>query len=1139
MPSVFNFRNASRSGNTRNNNGDGGLMVVDGAKNQQPQQQTYQFTPQQLAQYQQQNMQLQSGQRAPSPQVQHLNAQLNANHNHHHQVGERSLNSGPVKTYSEERNESEAHYTAAVNNSRGGGGSEREAPPPSSNASLSKFNQGYSTQSQQQVVSPTTTIGNAAAATAARDYAMRATNAAMMSKQPETPTTAIANAAAAAAVASAKGGVPMGQRTTSNVSATSAPSAVQRRKQRIITPNMVKRRNIITLPLVMKSDEDGTKKNGAEGSSDVSVNESVNTEMTEKVSNSREGRRKSKYIGGLKRMDTIESKGTMDSSVGVVVESSGSKETDTVDVDVPSNESLVSVAEYTIAKEAGVVGAPTSSAEMKASYEKKSSLMTVAEYEMASSANNNAPPTTKNAKQLTVDTKSIASRNPASNLISPPNKEAVEVTLPKDSASTVSEEEIIGSGTATVTSLLKYLWKPESKNTDKEEESSSVAVVEHVVAVAVEEELVVKEEMEDEESVGESPKSKIVVKDEASKEETSPSESSTADVPATSKEASSVVAGDNSGTDESPSSDLQEDSVSSDGKGSSSNEQSSLPSSKASSKQQSRTSSRAASKQFNSVNDSAPKVDANPSKKSKSSKKKKRGALTSFLGKKSKVIGENEEYGPEDQPVEAESDGIDIHLQATLSDAELSSVQSSVTTDKAFDQTPSIIKRTSSLIRNPMHRKKAKDEEMEELVKRMKHGKSAAKEDNRKKEEFDEVIPNTDESYVIVEKFVRKKTSKEEEENYYDEVVHDDTMVSREIVDDTILSERGVSFVGSSDESSEVQALVSKNTFESLAKQVNLPDVKDGTKLEMKSNSFRLSAVSGTGIDTMPSPLAQHVRFKKAAIEGGTQMLSSSNATQQSYPMVRTVSSGIGSPMRVDSVDHATQTSNQPSDNKAFGAFSDVVESVALFSARVCMGTGAAMVNCADSCSDKPRKGSRNAILASNSFVEGDPSYISPRNAQSDNIFRETPGGISHAQSTEEVMAKALAIALRQMPEEEQVALTRQLSMKSNQERGKSFEEVEEYNDQAMSVDGMFVPAKHGARRRKKRVPRNIAVKPKEGHKKREHHHHVEEEEESDPIETKRTNSTRKSGKKPGALRAIAKGIKGLARTRFAVMYEV
>eukprot|EP01082_Thalassiosira_pseudonana_P003003 g3631.t1 g3631 contig12:2457465-2460885(-) len=1091
MPSVFNFRNASRSGNTRNNNGDGGLMVVDGAKNQQPQQQTYQFTPQQLAQYQQQNMQLQSGQRAPSPQVQHLNAQLNANHNHHHQVGERSLNSGPVKTYSEERNESEAHYTAAVNNSRGGGGSEREAPPPSSNASLSKFNQGYSTQSQQQVVSPTTTIGNAAAATAARDYAMRATNAAMMSKQPETPTTAIANAAAAAAVASAKGGVPMGQRTTSNVSATSAPSAVQRRKQRIITPNMVKRRNIITLPLVMKSDEDGTKKNGAEGSSDVSVNESVNTEMTEKVSNSREGRRKSKYI------------------------------------------------EYTIAKEAGVVGAPTSSAEMKASYEKKSSLMTVAEFEMASSANNNAPPTTKNAKQLTVDTKSIASRNPASNLISPPNKEAVEVTLPKDSASTVSEEEIIGSGTATVTSLLKYLWKPESKNTDKEEESSSVAVVEHVVAVAVEEELVVKEEMEDEESVAESPKSKIVVKDEASKEETSPSESSTADVPATSKEASSVVAGDNSGTDESPSSDLQEDSVSSDGKGSSSNEQSSLPSSKASSKQQSRTSSRAASKQFNSVNDSAPKVDANPSKKSKSSKKKKRGALTSFLGKKSKVIGENEEYGPEDQPVEAESDGIDIHLQATLSDAELSSVQSSVTTDKAFDQTPSIIKRTSSLIRNPMHRKKAKDEEMEELVKRMKHGKSAAKEDNRKKEEFDEVIPNTDESYVIVEKFVRKKTSKEEEENYYDEVVHDDTMVSREIVDDTILSERGVSFVGSSDESSEVQALVSKNTFESLAKQVNLPDVKDGTKLEMKSNSFRLSAVSGTGIDTMPSPLAQHVRFKKAAIEGGTQMLSPSNATQQSYPMVRTVSSGIGSPMRVDSVDHATQTSNQPSDNKAFGAFSDVVESVALFSARVCMGTGAAMVNCADSCSDKPRKGSRNAILASNSFVEGDPSYISPRNAQSDNIFRETPGGISHTQSTEEVMAKALAIALRQMPEEEQVALTRQLSMKSNQERGKSFEEVEEYNDQAMSVDGMFVPAKHGARRRKKRVPRNIAVKPKEGHKKREHHHHVEEEEESDPIETKRTNSTRKSGKKPGALRAIAKGIKGLARTRFAVMYEV
>ena len=86
------------------------------------------------------------------------------------------------------------------------------------------------------------------------------------------------------------------------------------------------------------------------------------------------------------------------------------------------------------------------------------------------------------------------------------------------------------------------------------------------------------------------------------------------------------------------------------------------------------------------------------------------------------------------------------------------------------------------------------------------------------------------------------------------------------------------------------------------------------------------------------------------------------------------------------------------------------------------------------------------------------------------------------------------------------------------------------------SVDGYFVPPNHH-RRVKKRVPRNIAVKPK--HRPQPQRREVIEEEEVDVDEIpelKRSGSKGSAGK---AKSKVSKFFKKMSKVRVGFMYEV
>ena len=100
-----------------------------------------------------------------------------------------------------------------------------------------------------------------------------------------------------------------------------------------------------------------------------------------------------------------------------------------------------------------------------------------------------------------------------------------------------------------------------------------------------------------------------------------------------------------------------------------------------------------------------------------------------------------------------------------------------------------------------------------------------------------------------------------------------------------------------------------------------------------------------------------------------------------------------------------------------------------------------------------------------------------------------------------------------------------------------------------VSIDGRFVPANH--HQRKKRVPRNIAVKPKKHTPSHLPHHHFHNNlaqdaevgaetasEEYEQIELKRTNSLKRAGS-GGVGKGVKKFFKKMSKIRLGLMYEV
>ena len=135
---------------------------------------------------------------------------------------------------------------------------------------------------------------------------------------------------------------------------------------------------------------------------------------------------------------------------------------------------------------------------------------------------------------------------------------------------------------------------------------------------------------------------------------------------------------------------------------------------------------------------------------------------------------------------------------------------------------------------------------------------------------------------------------------------------------------------------------------------------------------------------------------------------------------------------------------------------------------------------------------------------------LSPRN----DIFRD---GLVSPTSTSNAYVKALADVISVMPEEEQIRLVRSLTPKSV-----------DMDDMVSSVDGMF--RRDGMSGHMKKVPHNIAVKPKP-----EHEPKVEMRK---PHKVIHPNGT-KAAKPKKPLSGFRKGIKRLTNTRLTVMYQV
>ena len=528
-------------------------------------------------------------------------------------------------------------------------------------------------------------------------------------------------------------------------------------------------------------------------------------------------------------------------------------------------------------------------------------------------------------------------------------------------------------------------------------------------------------------------------------------------------------------------------------------------------------------------------------KSTASGTKKRQMTMTSFLGKQSKVINEEAEFVDEDEKdnadryagiLEQASDEVmDIHLQATLSDCEYSSVQSSVTTDKLFEAQPSLIKRTGSLIRNPLlRRNRSKKKDDDEVIQCMKNGKLAAKADNNRVEDFDE-RPNhkqhkrgqrsrqrsrsmdrirSKRSGVSDFDEITPSTSSEKPNSEDVEEMYDFNSSPRHLSDKKTHKD-------SVDDSSCGQDLLTKGTFDdSLMKRGGgLPNVDTSAKVDVKSPSFRLSAVSGAGTG-LHSPLAQQM------------MINALNERAQPNSAIQNNMQGAIN--YVPSAAHGAQTSteSQAGIRSSFGTFGDVVETVGLFSARLCLGTGAAIVSCSRACNDNPKGDLRHVSLDANSFVEPDigvfssprnvavtsPRVASPRN----DIFRDGPRSPASASNG---YTQALADAISKMPEQEQLDLVRQLSSRSHTLSPRSAD----MTSMASSVDGMFY--QHGSRM--KRVPHNIAAKSKPNIMTAEEQLFQQQKMNHKP-EAKPAKTT---------MGRFKKGIKRLAKTRLTVMYQV
>ena len=536
------------------------------------------------------------------------------------------------------------------------------------------------------------------------------------------------------------------------------------------------------------------------------------------------------------------------------------------------------------------------------------------------------------------------------------------------------------------------------------------------------------------------------------------------------------------------------------------------------------------------------------------------------------------------------------------------------TDSEAFNYKPGVFKRTASLVKNPAltlrHRATTTRDGHkadEQLMKRMKHGRHVARVDNRKKERAHRLPPP---AKIHKKKQHQKKEKKDDDTDIKSEemdqvqqlLAQDDTIEIEKVVvqDDTLEEKDNKDVVVVDNEIIEVDDGIIEDKAHDVACGANsLIEETDvlleptGTfeAIEFQEHQYQVRfQASGISVDSStqrrmnehlnPTPKAPPSVIRTVSSTGMISMAPSKEmATQTSAdqyvdhvdvnPVVTLTESNVGS---------STRRNVSTANTSEVGSFSHMMESMGLFGAQVCLGSSKFMVNCADSCSDNP-KGPKKAAERLVSIDSDVVDRLSPRSAE--------PRGCGIMASNKDpeeeaagIFTRALAIALKShcQPDGGEGGLdesARSVGVMPKQHHHEYEYEEDEEDDQvslpqqrnhrhvkkkqrhkldssntiyAESIDGRFVPMNQ--HKRKKRVPRNIAVKPKTKKQPTHHrqemlqqHHEVESEESSAPQDQRKgyeetielTRTTSSKGKK--------KGIKGflnkLSKVRLGLLYEV
>jgi len=342
----------------------------------------------------------------------------------------------------------------------------------------------------------------------------------------------------------------------------------------------------------------------------------------------------------------------------------------------------------------------------------------------------------------------------------------------------------------------------------------------------------------------------------------------------------------------------------------------------------------------------------------------------------------------------------------------------------------------------------------------------------------------------------------------------DTTLVKKTLHVPLIEDTREISYAVSMGESMYVDNLTSKVTHKPPLQTVPVPDQRvqkvhfRGVDLSQKSdqatgNNSVLVEENGDEFIVRETPpisvvrtLAREkrVRAKVSNPPAETQLrrVASNNIATQTNIEVPRVSSELH---RVPS--HVAPQQYAAKESSGSGSLANVFESVALCSANMCMGSGRAMMACADTCSDSPNGCSRKYEVAdeTNYAASQNILYNTQRigTQQADCIFRTPNTSVDDAEKVAEgIYTKALTLAIQQqlsgqLTVEEQSTRSRELphrgvwgdtgSIESGFVPASNLKQkrVEDYE----SIDGRCVPVSRLKRDKYSNVPMNIDVRGK------------------------------------------------------------